>query len=97
MSVPAAVTVWTTASRCTGSRGATTLRYVNQCVSPGRREGLIQYVTADDRAVRAVLTGRFAAVHKKLVCKGVANPVLGLPTRPRPATRARATAVGTAA
>ncbi|OLZ62582.1 oxidoreductase [Streptomyces sp. IMTB 2501] len=54
------------------------LRYVNQCVSLGRREGLIQYVTADDRAVSAALTGRFAAVYKELVCKGaawaVANP-----------------------
>jgi NADH dehydrogenase FAD-containing subunit len=60
-------------------------RYFNQCVSLGRKEGLIQYVTADDRAVQAVLTGRLAAVYKELVCKGaawgVANPTLGLPTR----------------
>ncbi|WP_306184773.1 MULTISPECIES: NAD(P)/FAD-dependent oxidoreductase [unclassified Streptomyces] len=62
------------------------LRYFNQCISLGRREGLIQYVTADDRAVRAALTGRLAAGYKELVCKGaawgVAHPTL-LPTRRR--------------
>ena len=66
------------------------LRYFNQCISLGRKEGLIQYVTADDRAVPAVLTGRLAAVYKELICKGaawgVANPTLGLPTRRHPVT-----------
>jgi NADH:quinone reductase (non-electrogenic) len=76
------------AARLTGGKLPTTpLRYVNQCISLGRREGLIQYVTADDRAVRAVLTGRLAAAYKELICKGaawsVANPTLGLPTRRR--------------
>ncbi|MFI6513052.1 NAD(P)/FAD-dependent oxidoreductase [Streptosporangium sp. NPDC050855] len=63
------------------------IRYFNRCVSLGRREGLIQYVTADDRAVRAALTGRLAAVYKELICKGaawgVSNPTLGLPIRRR--------------
>src|SRR5262249_34700514 len=63
------------------------LRYVNQCISLGRKKGVIQYVTADDRAVPAVLTGRLAAVYKELICKGaawgVAHPMLGLPTRRR--------------
>ncbi len=73
-------------------------RYFNQCISLGRKEGLIQYVTADDRAVSAALTGRLAALYKELVCKGaawgVANPTMGLPTRRRKVTadRARATA-----
>ncbi|MBK3555942.1 FAD-dependent oxidoreductase [Streptomyces sp. MBT56] len=62
-------------------------RYFNQCISLGRKEGLIQYVTADDRAVNAALTGRLAALYKELVCKGaawgVANPTMGLPTRRR--------------
>jgi NADH dehydrogenase FAD-containing subunit len=66
------------------------LRYVNQCISLGRKEGLIQYVTADDRAVPAVLTGRLAAMYKELICKGaawgVAHPTLGLPTRRRRVT-----------
>ncbi|MDX3530282.1 FAD-dependent oxidoreductase [Streptomyces sp. ID05-39B] len=63
------------------------LRYFNQCISLGRRQGLIQYVTADDRAVRAALTGRTAALYKELVCKGaawgVANPTMLMPTRRR--------------
>ncbi|MET8990668.1 FAD-dependent oxidoreductase [Nonomuraea wenchangensis] len=85
------------AARLTGGKlPATPIRYFNQCVSLGRKEGLIQYVTADDRAVRAVLTGRLAAVYKELVCKGaawgVANPTFGLPSRRRRVTRARATA-----
>ncbi|MDX2648488.1 FAD-dependent oxidoreductase [Streptomyces sp. PA03-1a] len=83
------------AARLTGGKLPNTpLRYFNQCISLGRKEGLIQYVTADDRAVSAALTGRLAALYKELVCKGaawgVANPTMGLPTRrrrviPRPA------------
>ncbi|MFJ3231943.1 NAD(P)/FAD-dependent oxidoreductase [Streptomyces sp. NPDC086787] len=94
------------AARLTGGRlPHTTLRYFNQCISLGRRAGLIQYVTADDRSVRAALTGRLAAVYKELVCKGaawgVANPTLGMPTRrrgvlPEPARTAQsAPAAGT--
>lgn len=85
------------AARLTGgSLPNAPLRYFNQCVSLGRKDGLIQYVTADDRARSAVLTGRFAAVYKELVCQGaawsVANPMLGLPTRRRRRTPDRATA-----
>jgi NADH dehydrogenase FAD-containing subunit len=76
------------AARLTGGKlPKVPLRYFNQCISLGRREGLIQYVTADDRAVRAALTGRLAAAYKELVCKGaawsVANPLLGMPARRR--------------
>jgi len=76
------------AARLTGGKLPNApLRYFNQCISLGRREGLIQYVTADDRSVRAALTGRLAAIYKELVCKGaawgVANPMLGIPTRRR--------------
>ncbi|MEV4513453.1 FAD-dependent oxidoreductase [Dactylosporangium sp. NPDC049525] len=85
------------AARLTGGKlPDVPLRYFNQCISLGRKEGLIQYVTADDRAVRAVLTGRLAAVYKELVCKGaawgVANPMLGLPTRRAAIRPARAEA-----
>lgn len=63
------------------------IRYVQQCVSLGRRDGLIQLVTADDRARPAVLTGRLAAAYKELICRGavwaVAHPTLGLPVRRR--------------
>jgi NADH dehydrogenase FAD-containing subunit len=84
------------AARLTGGKlPNVALRYFNQCVSLGRREGLIQYVTADDRAVRAALTGRTAAVYKELVCKGaawgVAHPLL-LPTRRRRVVREQAPA-----
>ena len=83
------------AARLTGGKLPNVpLRYYNQCVSLGRGEGLIQYVTADDRAVSAALTGRLAAVYKELICKGaawsIANPTLGLPTRRRPVTPDRA-------
>lgn len=69
------------------------LRYFNQCISLGRKDGLIQFVTADDRAVDHALTGRFAARYKELVCKGaawgVANPTLGVPVRRRRAVAER--------
>ncbi|MFD0416605.1 NAD(P)/FAD-dependent oxidoreductase [Streptomyces sp. NPDC127108] len=88
------------AARLTGGKiPKTPLRYFNQCVSLGRKEGLIQYVTADDRAVKAALTGRFAATYKELICKSaawaVANPTLGMPNRRRRVVREQAQA-GTA-
>ncbi|MEH1017616.1 FAD-dependent oxidoreductase [Micromonospora sp. CPCC 206060] len=83
------------AARLTGGKLPNVpIRYFNQCVSLGHREGLIQYVTADDRTKQAVLTGRLAAVYKELVCKGaawaVANPTLALPTRRRRVAREKA-------
>ncbi|MGY5031949.1 NAD(P)/FAD-dependent oxidoreductase [Streptomyces sp. 900116325] len=85
------------AARLTGGKLPNApLRYFNQCISLGRKEGVIQYVTADDRAVRAALTGRLAAVYKELVCKGAAwgvtNPTLGMPTRRRRVAQERARA-----
>jgi NADH dehydrogenase FAD-containing subunit len=79
------------AARLTGGKlPHAPLFYFNQCISLGRTEGLIQYVTTDDRAVNGALTGRFAAVYKELICKGaawhVANPMLGMPTRRRHVT-----------
>ncbi|WP_030899716.1 NAD(P)/FAD-dependent oxidoreductase [Streptomyces sp. NRRL S-474] len=84
------------AARLTGGKIPTVpLRYFNQCISLGRKDGLIQYVTADDRAVRAALTGRLAAVYKELVCKGaawgVAHPLL-TPARRRRVVREAARA-----
>ncbi|SEC94167.1 NAD(P)/FAD-dependent oxidoreductase [Streptomyces sp. TLI_105] len=86
------------AARLTGGKVPKAhLRYFNQCISLGRREGLIQYVTADDRSVRAALTGRLAAGYKELICKGaawgVAHPKLGLRTRPRRVLNHRPTPV----
>lgn len=45
-------------------------RYVNQCVSLGRKDALIQFVRADDSPREAVLTGRVAALYKELVVRG---------------------------
>ncbi|WP_432057629.1 NAD(P)/FAD-dependent oxidoreductase [Streptomyces sp. bgisy022] len=80
------------AARLTGGKlPHVPMRYFNQCISLGRREGLIQYVTAEDRAVRAALTGRLAAVYKELVNRGaawgVAHPLLGMPARRRRVVR----------
>ena len=45
-------------------------RYVNQCISLGRRDGLVQFVNAADEPKEMVLTGRFAAVYKETVVRG---------------------------
>ncbi|MFB6813710.1 NAD(P)/FAD-dependent oxidoreductase [Streptomyces sp. NPDC056347] len=67
------------------------IRYFQQCVSLGRKEGLIQFVTADDRAVDRAMTGRVAARYKELICRGAAwgvgRPTLGMPTRRRRVVR----------
>ncbi|OEJ32694.1 NAD(P)/FAD-dependent oxidoreductase [Streptomyces subrutilus] len=80
------------AARLTGTEvPEISIRYAQQCVSLGRKEGLIQFVTADDRAVEKALTGRVAAFYKELICKGaawgVAHPTLGKPSRRRRVVR----------
>jgi hypothetical protein len=76
------------------------LRYFNQCISLGRKDGLIQFVTADDRAVDRSLTGRLAARYKELVCWGAAwgltNPTLGVPVRRRRVVAGRPASEGAA-
>ncbi|GAA3121715.1 FAD-dependent oxidoreductase [Planomonospora alba] len=49
--------------------GPLRFRYVVQCVSLGRRDGLIQFVHADDRPRAMTLTGRSAALVKELVVR----------------------------
>ena len=76
------------AARLTGAKVPhVSIRYFQQCISLGRKEGLIQFVTADDRAKDSALTGRTAARYKELICKGaawgVARPTMGLPSRRR--------------
>ncbi|MFJ4950872.1 NAD(P)/FAD-dependent oxidoreductase [Streptomyces sp. NPDC088760] len=67
------------------------IRYFQQCISLGRKDGLIQFVTADDRAVERALTGRWAALYKELICKsaawGVTHPTAGMPSRRRRVTQ----------
>jgi len=74
------------AARLTGGKaGRTSLAYSGQCISLGRKDGLIQWVTPDDRAKDSSLRGPLAARMKDLVCKfaawGAAHPTLGLPAR----------------
>ncbi|THV22831.1 NAD(P)/FAD-dependent oxidoreductase [Glycomyces paridis] len=78
----------TIAARLTGGRAKPApLHYVQQCVSLGRKEGLIQFVTRDDQAKDSSIRGRTAALYKELICTAaawsVAHPTLGLPVRRR--------------
>lgn len=50
--------------------GPLAFRYFNQCISLGRRDGLIQFVGADDTPKERILTGRLAARYKELVVRG---------------------------
>lgn len=45
-------------------------RYVFQCISLGRRDGVIQFLHADDSPARTVLTGRIAAWFKEGIVRG---------------------------
>jgi hypothetical protein len=64
-----------------------TIGYTVQCISLGRRDGIIQRVTPDDRAGATVITGRTAARIKEFICAGaawtVSHPTLMRPTRRR--------------
>ncbi|WP_328471989.1 FAD-dependent oxidoreductase [Actinoplanes sp. NBC_00393] len=91
------------AARLTGrSLPKSPVRYFSQCISLGRRDGIIQVVTADDRATSTAVTGALAARMKELVCAGagwsIAHPTVLLPTRRRriqlPTSSAAMKAVG---
>ena len=45
-------------------------RFVAQCVSIGRRAGILQSTHADDTPARFYLDGRVAASIKEAICKG---------------------------
>ncbi|MFG2710222.1 NAD(P)/FAD-dependent oxidoreductase [Streptomyces goshikiensis] len=74
------------AARLTGRKvPETTIGYVSQCVSLGRRDGILQRVTPEDEVTSTVLTGRAGARVKELICAGaawgVSHPTLMLPSR----------------
>ncbi|SDM09055.1 NADH dehydrogenase, FAD-containing subunit [Nonomuraea maritima] len=76
------------AARLTGREvRETTIGYTFQCISLGRRDGIIQRVTPDDQVTSSVVTGRTAARIKELVCAGgfwgVTQPTMMLPSRRR--------------
>ncbi|MFI9182838.1 NAD(P)/FAD-dependent oxidoreductase [Streptomyces goshikiensis] len=83
------------AARLTGRKvPETTIGYVTQCVSLGRRDGILQKVTPEDEATSTVLTGRAGARVKELICAGaawsVSHPTLMLPSRRHRLAPARA-------
>jgi NADH dehydrogenase FAD-containing subunit len=55
-------------------------KYFNQCISLGRKDGLIQFVHQDDSPRPAILTGRAAAIYKEAIVRGTIlferNPVI---------------------
>ncbi|WP_327150055.1 NAD(P)/FAD-dependent oxidoreductase [Nocardia sp. NBC_01329] len=76
------------AARLTGGKvPETTIGYATQCISLGRRDGIVQRVTREDAPTTTVLTGRFAARVKEFICAGAAwstaHPTMLLPSRRR--------------
>ncbi|MFE5809050.1 NAD(P)/FAD-dependent oxidoreductase [Streptomyces sp. NPDC056491] len=74
------------AARLTGRKvPETTIGYNAQCISLGRRDGILQKVTPDDRVKPTAITGRTGARLKELICSGaawsVSHPTLMLPSR----------------
>ncbi|MFE2284521.1 NAD(P)/FAD-dependent oxidoreductase [Streptomyces sp. NPDC059443] len=73
------------AARLTGTKVPhVAIAYAVQCISLGRKDGLIQSVTPEDQAIEKAMTGRTARLVKELICKGAAwsasNPTLGMPS-----------------
>jgi len=69
--------------------------YNGQCISLGRNDALVQWVTPDDQPKPSALTGKVAARVKELICKSAAwsisHPMMLVPTRRRHVTTASAT------
>ena len=61
--------------------------YTAQCVSLGRRDAVVQWVTPDDRPKPSAVTGRMAARLKEIICKSaawsVSHPTSMAPVRRR--------------
>lgn len=63
-------------------------RYLLQCLSLGRRDGVIQFVHADDSPRNGVLTGRAAALVKETIVRGATRAARGgVPARHVPLCR----------
>lgn len=76
------------AARLTGRKvPETTIGYAAQCISLGRRDGILQRVTHDDQVTSTVITGRAGARIKEFICAGaawsVSHPTMLLPSRRR--------------
>jgi NADH:quinone reductase (non-electrogenic) len=76
------------AARLTGRRiPPNKIGYTGQCISLGRRDAIVQWVTPDDQPKPSAVTGKTAARLKEMICKAAAwsisHPTSMLPTRRR--------------
>ncbi|OKJ92009.1 NAD(P)/FAD-dependent oxidoreductase [Amycolatopsis sp. CB00013] len=71
-----------------GSLPENKIGYTGQCVSLGRRDAVVQWVTPDDRPKDSALTGKTAARLKEIICKAAAWSI-SHPTSMRPVRRRR--------
>ncbi|MFD8495773.1 NAD(P)/FAD-dependent oxidoreductase [Amycolatopsis sp. NPDC059657] len=76
------------AARLTGGKiPGNKIGYTAQCVSLGRRDAIVQWVTPDDRPKPSAVTGKPAARLKEMICKAaawsVSHPTSMLPARRR--------------
>ncbi|WP_249644244.1 NAD(P)/FAD-dependent oxidoreductase [Nocardia sputi] len=76
------------AARLTGRKiPRNSIGYTAQCISLGRRDAVVQWVTPDDQPKPSALTGRAAARVKEFICKSAAwsisHPTSMLPSRRR--------------
>ena len=76
------------AARLTGRRlPENKIGYTAQCISLGRRDAIVQWVTPDDWPKPSALTGRTAARFKEVICSAaawsVSHPTSLLPVRRR--------------
>ncbi|MFE7746230.1 NAD(P)/FAD-dependent oxidoreductase [Nocardia sp. NPDC057455] len=81
------------AARLTGREiPRNSIGYTAQCMSLGRRDAIVQWVTPDDQPKPSALTGRMAARVKEFICKSaawsVSHPTSMLPSRRRHITAA---------
>ncbi|MFJ9078368.1 NAD(P)/FAD-dependent oxidoreductase [Streptomyces sp. NPDC102278] len=76
------------AARLTGRKvQETTIGYATQCISLGRRDGILQRVTHEDEVTSTVIAGRGGARIKELICSAAAwsisHPTMLMPSRRR--------------
>ncbi len=68
--------------------------YSAQCISLGRNDAVVQWVTPDDQPKPSALTGKAAVRLKELICKAAAwsisHPTMLMPSRRRRITTASA-------
>ncbi|MDX3191845.1 FAD-dependent oxidoreductase [Streptomyces sp. MN03-5084-2B] len=69
--------------------------YSGQCISLGRRDAVVQWVTPDDRPKAAAVTGRTAARLKEMICRTAAWSI-SHPTSMAPSRRRHVVPVGEA-